>query len=75
MAVISILGAYVPMSPRTGISAWNGVLAPFAGAIIVYATLRSAFVTMRQGGVIWRGTFYSLAELRRSLPPLFPRKR
>jgi glycosyltransferase involved in cell wall biosynthesis len=66
----SILTAYAVMSPRTGISAWNGLLAPFAAAMIIYATLRSVFVTLRQGGVIWRGTFYSLAELRRSLPPL-----
>jgi len=75
IAVASIISAYVPMSPRTGITAWNGLLAPFAGAAIIYATLRSAFVTLRQGGVVWRGTFYSLEELRHSLPPLFPRKR
>jgi glycosyltransferase involved in cell wall biosynthesis len=70
VAIGSILTAYVVMSRRTGIPAWNGLLAPFSAAVIIYATLRSAFITLRQGGVIWRGTFYSLAELRRSLPPL-----
>jgi hypothetical protein len=29
--------------------------------------LRSTVVTLRQGGIIWRGTFYALEELRRGL--------
>ena len=49
----------------TGISAWNVLLEPFAAAILMYALLRSIVTTLRQGGVIWRGTFYPLAELRK----------
>lgn len=38
------------------------------GAIIVsYMILRSTLVTLRQGGIVWRDTFYPLDELRRGL--------
>jgi hypothetical protein len=30
--------------------------------------LRSLAVTLQQGGIIWRGTKYSLDELRRNSP-------
>lgn len=41
-----------------------GLLFPVGSLLIVYATLRSMFITLRQGGIVWRDTFYSLQELR-----------
>jgi len=38
---------------------------PLGASLFIYMLLRSAFVTWRQGGISWRGTFYSLEELRR----------
>ena len=38
---------------------------PLGAVILVYMLLRSAVVTLRQGGIIWRGTFYPLDELKR----------
>lgn len=38
---------------------------PLGAVILAYMLLRSAVVTLRQGGIVWRGTFYSLQELRR----------
>ena len=38
---------------------------PLAAALVLYAMVRSMVVTMVQGGVVWRGTFYPLRELRR----------
>jgi len=35
--------------------------------IFCYMLLRSTVVTLRQGGVTWRGTFYPLEELRRGV--------
>ena len=36
------------------------------GAVIFsYMLLRSTVVTLRQGGIVWRDTFYPLDELRR----------
>jgi hypothetical protein len=33
--------------------------------VIVYIILRSMIVTLGRGGVVWRGTFYPLEELRK----------
>jgi hypothetical protein len=32
--------------------------------LFLYAVLNSTFVTLRQGGIRWRGTFYPLETLR-----------
>lgn len=37
---------------------------PIACIIIVYLMLRAIFLTLAKGGVDWRGTFYSLEELK-----------
>ncbi len=58
------------MSRISGISAWNVVFAPLAGALLTWSLLRSTWATLRQGGVWWRGTFYSLRELRAHAGPL-----
>lgn len=42
-----------------------GLLVPFARVLLPMAMLNSTWVTLRQGGVRWRGTFYPLALLRR----------
>lgn len=41
-----------------------GLLFPLGSLLIVYATLRSMVITLRQSGITWRDTFYSLQELR-----------
>lgn len=40
---------------------------PLGAIIFAYMILRSTIITLRQGGIIWRGTFYPLEELRRGL--------
>lgn len=40
---------------------------PIGAAIFSYMLLRSTVVTLRQGGVVWRGTFYPLEDLRRGV--------
>ena len=42
------------------------LLNPVAGLLMAYAMLRSLVVTLRQGGIVWRGTKYSIEELRRA---------
>jgi len=39
-------------------------LTPLVFPALFYAVLKSTFVTLRQGGVRWRSTFYSLERLR-----------
>jgi glycosyltransferase involved in cell wall biosynthesis len=38
---------------------------PLGALLLSYMLLRSTFVTLKQGGIIWRGTFYPLDELKR----------
>jgi glycosyltransferase involved in cell wall biosynthesis len=43
---------------------------PAAALLFVYAMLRSTVLTLVRGGVVWRGTFYALNELREHAGPL-----
>jgi glycosyltransferase involved in cell wall biosynthesis len=43
---------------------WHALLIPFAGTIVVYIIVKSAYKTIRQGGIYWRDTFYPLSELK-----------
>jgi glycosyltransferase involved in cell wall biosynthesis len=40
---------------------------PLGATVMAYMILRSAVVTLHQGGIVWRDTFYPLEELRRGL--------
>ncbi len=44
-------------------------LFPIAALLLTYSLLRSMVVTLRNGGVTWRGTFYPLSELRKHTNP------
>jgi len=57
---------YHGMSKRTDISPIYSLLHPVATILICYTILLSMVTTIWQGGVVWRGTKYSLDELRRS---------
>ena len=51
-------------APRVGWSPAVALLVPFFYPLPMYAMLRSAVLTLRQGGVRWRDTFYPMAMLR-----------
>jgi glycosyltransferase involved in cell wall biosynthesis len=40
---------------------------PLGAILLSYMLLRSTFVTLKQGGIIWRDTFYPLEELKRGV--------
>jgi glycosyltransferase involved in cell wall biosynthesis len=40
---------------------------PLGATIFAYMILRSTVITLRQGGIVWRDTFYRLEELRQGL--------
>ena len=62
--VCAIVWAYALMGQASGLSTWNALLAPFAAGVFMFTLLRSTAVTLWQGGVVWRGTFYPLKKLR-----------
>lgn len=63
---IACIGAiYAGLSRMSGIPIYYIITHPIGSALLAYAILRSAFLTMMRGGVLWRGTVYSLEELRK----------
>ena len=60
---LSILPARV-VAKRLGWSTGGAMLTPFIFPVVIYAVVNSAVVTLRQGGVRWRDTFYSLERLQ-----------
>ena len=42
---------------------------PAAALVFIYAMVRSTVLTLVRGGVVWRGTFYPLRELREHAGP------
>jgi hypothetical protein len=52
------------MSERSNIDARYGWLYPIGVFVMVWAMVRSMLAVAVRRGVMWRGTFYSLRELR-----------
>ncbi len=50
---------------RLGWSRASAVITPLVYPVLFFAVVNSAVVTLRQGGVRWRDTFYSLDTLRK----------
>ncbi|GFZ78123.1 glycosyl hydrolase [Paenibacillus marchantiophytorum] len=40
-------------------------LLPVSASLLLYTIVRSVWLTWKQGGIYWRGTFYSLRELKK----------
>jgi glycosyltransferase involved in cell wall biosynthesis len=70
LTLLSIAALYALSSRHSRISPWYAILFPAGAALFVYSLIRSAFTTLKHGGVTWRGTFYPLAELRKDRTPL-----
>lgn len=67
VAVAAIAVLYSGLAPHLGVSRFYFLLHPVAGLLFTYTLLRSALHVARNGGVVWRGTKYSLEELRKGL--------
>lgn len=69
LAIVAMVWAYGLLERHSGLSVWNVLAAPFAAAVFCFVMMRSMVTTLRQGGVVWRGTFYSLKELKKHVAP------
>ena len=67
VALGSMLLIYLGMSWRSGVPAYYFALHPVSTALFVYTLLRSMSHTLRNDGIIWRGTKYPLEELRKGM--------
>jgi cellulose synthase/poly-beta-1,6-N-acetylglucosamine synthase-like glycosyltransferase len=57
----------VVMLTKRGIGGqwWYALMIPFAGLVMTYIIVKSALMTIRQGGIYWRDSFYPLSELKK----------
>jgi len=58
--------SYVANRPVTQAPPWVAIFFAPAIAVLLFALMRSMVLTLKRGGVKWRGTFYPLEELRRN---------
>lgn len=49
------------------VAPWYAFCFPLGAILMIYMLLRSTVVTLWQGGITWRGTFYPLEELKRGM--------
>lgn len=63
-AVLLILILAWGNSRLTHLPLWTALGVPWGALFFVYILWRSTILTYRQGGIRWRGTLYSLEELR-----------
>lgn len=65
VADVALVFAMYTLGGRRSKTPWYyAALHPFGAAVLIYAMLRSAFMTLARGGIQWRGTFYPLEHLR-----------
>ena len=67
LATVVLLLAVVADSTRFHNSRpWYAIGYPLTSALFVYILMRTMLLNLMQGGIYWRGTFYSLKELRQN---------
>jgi cellulose synthase/poly-beta-1,6-N-acetylglucosamine synthase-like glycosyltransferase len=67
VALLSMFLIYAGMSMKSSVPPYYFFLHPISTALFLYITMRSTLLTLGRGGVVWRGTFYPLEELRKGL--------
>ena len=67
IAVAIAVGFHIGVNIVMRVSPLYALTHSVGAVIFCYMLLRSTVVTLRQGGVTWRGTFYPLEELRRGV--------
>ncbi|WP_066406021.1 glycosyltransferase [Flavisolibacter tropicus] len=69
MGVVILIAQVLLMLLKKGIAAkwWHALLIPFSGLVMVYIIIKSTWLTIKQGGIYWRDSFYPLTELRKQV--------
>ena len=66
---VSVAMSFHANRKLNGVSPVLAILYAPAVLILAWSFLRSMFLTLKRDGVIWRGTLYPLAELKRAMIP------
>jgi len=66
-AVLAALCFHAGVAVVMSVSPLYGLTHPLGAALFCYMLLRSTVLTLRQGGIVWRDTFYPLEQLKRGV--------
>jgi len=67
IAVFMALSFHAAVAYAMRVSPLYALTHPLGAILLGYMLLRSTFVTLQQGGIVWRDTFYPLDELKRGV--------
>ena len=67
VALFSLFSLYTGMSWKSDIRAYYFFLHPVGTVLFAYTMLRSMLLALRRGGILWRGTFYPLDDLKKGM--------
>ena len=67
IALGSLFAIYYGISLRSAVPPYYCFLHPFSTSLFMYILLRSMFHALWNDGIVWRGTKYSLEELRKGM--------
>jgi len=67
IAVLIALGFHIGVDVVMRVSPLYALTYPIGSLLFCYMLLRSTVVTLWQGGIVWRDTFYPLEELKRGV--------
>jgi hypothetical protein len=67
IAVAVIIATHAGVSIEVGVSPVYALTEPLGALIFAWMLARSTVVTLWNGGITWRGTFYPLEELKRGV--------
>ncbi len=64
LTVFMMVGSFGFALAPFGVKPWQGLFLPLTISLLVYIQWRATILTLWQGGITWRGTFYPLRQLR-----------
>lgn len=67
IAILIALGFHAGVDVVMRVSPLYAITYPLGAIFFAYMLLRSTVITLKQGGILWRDTFYPLDELKRGV--------
>ncbi len=64
VTVVMMVGSFGVVMAPFGVKFRDGLLLPFTIGLLVYIQCRAAALALWRGGIVWRGTFYELRQLK-----------
>lgn len=64
VTIVMMIVSFGSVMAPFGVKFWQGLLLPITIGLLVYIQCRSAALALWRGGIVWRGTFYELRQLK-----------